>query len=167
MLIKFVFLLGLTLSIFTSETILAEESQITEEAPKADFDVGEEDEETIEGKDKKEDFVIENEEKLEKKESEDLLYLNYAQIILINKVYAKTQHLNLKINQSFFAEEFSILAKSCVRTSTNKAKDRLLLEITNYKTKEKVFFGWVFADSPSIYGLENPMYDIIFAQCNE
>ena len=38
-------------------------------------------------------------------------------------------------------------------------------EVTEKKTYDRVFTGWMFADSPGLHGVEHPVYDIWLTDC--
>lgn len=100
-------------------------------------------------------------------------YGNYAIVQALNKTTAKTSYLELKVGEKFSFGNIVITPHKCWQSPlSKKPENKILLEVSevkneaNDKTFEKrIFFGWMFSSSPSISGLEHPIYDIIAINC--
>ncbi len=131
---------------------------------------------------KKIDKIIENEEALkdgsgaeeEIKPEVDLSRFNNVAIVqALNKTTAKTSILDLKIGEKISFGSLKILAHKCWQSPLEqKPENKILLEIFEFKnesetksTEKRIFYGWIFSSSPSISGLEHPIYDIIALNC--
>jgi hypothetical protein len=107
---------------------------------------------------------------------------NFADIAILqalNKVTAKTSMLSIKVGNQMVFDKLIIKVHKCWRAPLDQSpEDKILLEI-NENTLEKtyklpsepdeekspLFYGWMFSSSPSISGLEHPVYDIIAIDC--
>lgn len=98
---------------------------------------------------------------------------NYAVVQALNKTTAKTSILELKVGEKFIFGSIKIIPHKCWQSPPEqKPENKILLEIieskheSNEKIIEKrIFYGWMFSSSPSISGLEHPIYDIIAINC--
>ncbi len=92
----------------------------------------------------------------------------------LNKVTAKTVILDLKIGQEARLGTMTIIAHKCWQSPPEqKPESKILLEIFEdqsneaAKGKKRIFYGWMFASSPSISGLEHPIYDFTALNCKK
>ena len=99
-------------------------------------------------------------------------YVSYAQIQALNKTTAKTSILDLKIGQRIAFGSLRIIAHKCWKSPLEqRPENKILLEIfesktdDNTKTEKRIFYGWMFSSSPSISGIEHPIYDITALNC--
>lgn len=106
----------------------------------------------------------------------------------LNKVTGKTSELRVKIGEEVTFGKLDIKVKRCWRAPLDqRPENKILLEIkeddsrqdldvinpqnsanTNQKSEElrrTIFYGWMFSSSPSISGLEHPIYDITAIEC--
>jgi hypothetical protein len=131
---------------------------------------------------KKIDKIIENEEDFNdefgaeeiKPEIADLSRFNNVAVVqALNKTTAKTSILDLKIGEKISFGSLKILAHKCWQSPLEqKPENKILLEIFEFKnesetklSEKRIFYGWMFSSSPSISGLEHPIYDIIALNC--
>lgn len=91
----------------------------------------------------------------------------------LNKTTAKTSILEMRIGDKIKFGRLSIIAHKCWQSSLDqKPESKILLEIFENKNDEsgaekevRIFYGWMFASSPSISGLEHPIYDLTALSC--
>ena len=94
---------------------------------------------------------------------------NVAVLQGLNKITAKTSEFEVKIGQEVEFGRLTIKAYSCWKSPPDqRPESKILLEI--YETdadnvKNRIFYGWMFASSPSTSGLEHPIYDITALNC--
>lgn len=98
-------------------------------------------------------------------------FQNIIIIKVLNKITGKTQTINMKINETIVFERLEIKPIICWKSyPEEEPENKLLVEIfennPNNTKKTKLFFGWIFSSSPSISGLEHPLYDIKLDNCN-
>lgn len=51
------------------------------------------------------------------------------------------------------------------QTIAEKTETQKVVDKTNDNSKKIIFYGWMFSSSPSISGLEHPIYDITVIEC--
>lgn len=99
---------------------------------------------------------------------------SFAQLQVLNKTTAKTSNLEIKIGEKAKFGSINITAKKCWKASLDqKPESKILIEVSEIKTSDKeeekeenkIFYGWLFASSPSVSGLEHPIYDIVAIDC--
>ncbi len=95
----------------------------------------------------------------------------------LNKVTAKFEELKVKVGDQVHFGRLTIEPLACrSATADSQPEHAALLEITEDKSaasekaaeKQKesnIFSGWVLASSPSLNGLEHPVYDISLVTC--
>jgi hypothetical protein len=106
-------------------------------------------------------------------DSDNSRYGNYAVIQALNKTTAKTSYLELKVGEKFNFGSIRITPHKCWQSPlSKKPENKILLEISDVKNEgddkqieKRIFFGWMFSSSPSISGLEHPIYDVIAINC--
>lgn len=102
-----------------------------------------------------------------------LRFYNYAVIQALNKTTAKTSVLEMRIGDKIRFGQISMIAHKCWQASLDqKPESKILLEVFENKSDEndkesekRIFYGWMFASSPSVSGLENPIYDLTAVSC--
>ena len=94
---------------------------------------------------------------------------NVAVVQGLNKTTAKTSILEMKIEDKVRFGQISVIAHKCLQAPLDqKPESKILLEVLESKNNEpekRIFYGWMFASSPSISGLEHPIYDLIALSC--
>ncbi|MES2676866.1 MAG: DUF2155 domain-containing protein [Pseudomonadota bacterium] len=87
----------------------------------------------------------------------------------LNKVTAKTLELRVKVGGQIEFGKLIIKAKKCWKSPADqRPENKILLEVEELNadgTKKPIFYGWMFSSSPSISGLEHPIYDITAIEC--
>ena len=93
-----------------------------------------------------------------------------AIIQALNKTTAKTSILEAKIGQKINFGQLTITARKCWQAPLDqKPESKILLEVFEDKNDgnpaKRIFYGWLFASSPSVSGLEHPIYDLAALGC--
>lgn len=95
-----------------------------------------------------------------------------AVIQALNKVTAKTSILELRVGGSIKFGKLTIQARKCWQASSEqRPESKILLEVFDEASdgkqpiKNRIFYGWMISSSPSISGLEHPIYDITAIGC--
>lgn len=115
----------------------------------------------------REDSVFQD--KLIKNQSEDR-FVNTIKLQGLNKITGKTFEIEVKVGEIINFERLKIIPIKCWKSYPEESpENKLLIRIfeTNLNDlKEKsIFYGWIFSSSPSISGLEHPLYDIKLEDC--
>jgi hypothetical protein len=95
-------------------------------------------------------------------------FYNIAVVQGLNKTTAKTSTLEIRIGEKTKFGQISIIAHKCWQASLDqKPESKILLEVFEKKEgiETRIFYGWMFASSPSISGLEHPIYDLTAVGC--
>jgi hypothetical protein len=87
----------------------------------------------------------------------------------LNKITAKTSEFEVKVGGKIEFGKLTIMIHKCWQAPLDqRPESKILMEIyeTNINNiKSKIFYGWMFASTPSISGLEHPIYDITAIGC--
>lgn len=99
---------------------------------------------------------------------------NFAGIAVLqclNKITAKTSEINVKVGSEFVFDKLTIKVDKCWKSPAyQRPENKILLEVFETLTdgtKKLIFYGWMFSSSPSISGLEHPVYDITAIACKK
>lgn len=88
----------------------------------------------------------------------------------LNKITGKTSTIEAKIGDVIQFEQLEILFLKCWKSYPEEnTENKLLLKIFENKDNKKnlIFYGWFFSSSPSISGLEHPLYDLKLLTCEK
>lgn len=90
----------------------------------------------------------------------------------LNKVTAKTSELQVKVGGSTTFGKLIIKVHKCWKSPADqRPENKILLQIDEIdvttNNKKQIFYGWMFSSSPSISGLEHPVYDITAISCKK
>jgi len=93
----------------------------------------------------------------------------HARFQALNKVTAHTSTIELEKGQEIRFGTLTIGLESCWKAAPEEMPESAaLLKITEQKTGEEkrpIFFGWMFASSPSVNALEHSVYDVVVLEC--
>lgn len=100
-------------------------------------------------------------------------FYNVAVVQVLNKITGKSSTFNMKIGEEVSFGKLTMTAKKCWKASLDQSPEsKILLEVFDYgeensnnKEKKRIFYGWMFSSSPSISGIEHPIYDIVAISC--
>jgi len=101
---------------------------------------------------------------------------NIATVQILNKTTAKNSMLDLRIGQKVNLGAITVKSHKCwMAPLDQKPETKILLEVFENKNSQeldanpaeskRIFYGWLFASSPSLSGLEHPIYDIVSIAC--
>ncbi len=100
------------------------------------------------------------------------LMRNTAEVQILDKTTAKSSVVDLKVGEEVAFDSLRIIAHKCWQSPLDqRPESKILLEISertadkDNEKEERIFYGWIFASSPSISGLEHPLYDITALNC--
>ncbi|MDA0902185.1 MAG: DUF2155 domain-containing protein [Proteobacteria bacterium] len=87
----------------------------------------------------------------------------------LNKITAKSSEFEVGIEDEVSFGRLTIIPHQCWQAPPDqRPESKILLEINEIgvnNVKKQIFYGWMFASSPSISGLEHPIYDITALNC--
>lgn len=88
----------------------------------------------------------------------------------LDKTIAKTSNLEIKVGEYVLFGSLKIIVHRCWQAPlAQEPESKILLEIfetqISNKQEKRIFYGWIFASSPSLSGLEHPIYDITAISC--
>ena len=98
-------------------------------------------------------------------------YKNVANLQGLNKVTARISAIEAPLGHAVQFGNLEIVVQKCWQAPpTERPENAALMEIWDRKpneTPQSVFRGWMFSSSPSLAGLEHPVYDIIVLSCEQ
>ena len=107
--------------------------------------------------------------------SDSLKFSPIAMLQILNKTTAKNLMIDLKVGQKVNLGAITLKAHKCWQAPLEqKPETKILLEVFENKNPEsnvnevqnsRIFYGWIFASSPSISGVQHPIYDIVAIAC--
>lgn len=87
----------------------------------------------------------------------------------LDKVTARVQTLRVPVGQPVTFGRLEILVKTCAaRPPEETPESSVLLQViktVGKDTRNKIFDGWMFASSPDISAMDDPVYDIWVLSC--
>ena len=94
---------------------------------------------------------------------------NIAILQGLNKITAKTSEFNVKVGEKIEFGKLTIIVHKCWQSPLDQSPEsKMLIEIFETDTKNvknRIFYGWMFSSTPSISGLEHPIYDVTAIGC--
>lgn len=88
----------------------------------------------------------------------------------LNKVTARISQLEAPVGTSVRFGNLEVIVQRCAKSAPNeRPENAALLEIFDRKPDEAAvvaYHGWMFSSSPSLSGLEHPVYDITVLECS-
>jgi len=92
-----------------------------------------------------------------------------AEIIILNKITAKSVKYIFSLNQPKEIGTLSIELKACLKGADafarNNAMAVLVREQHDKQPSRTIFYSWLFTHNPSISSFEHPVYEIIPLKC--
>jgi hypothetical protein len=109
------------------------------------------------------------EEAIENSKNSPLMKMGQAELIILNKITAKSTRDVFRIGEVKFFGNLSIEVHKCVKsTDPFNSNNLILLTIFDNKIEDdnlSVFHGWIVSSNPSISTLEHPVYEVIAVNC--
>lgn len=97
-------------------------------------------------------------------------FVNTASIRFLDKITAKSTTKLVKIGEREQFNKLIVLPLKCWKSYPEEMPENKLLikvfKINKNKEKKMIFYGWIFSSTPSISGIEHPMYDITLEDCS-
>lgn len=100
-----------------------------------------------------------------------LEFTRKAVLQILNKITAKTEKVTIPVGKKTYFGKLEIMVDKCWKSPLYQDPDsKILLEISQIKgenknNSERIFYGWMLASSPSVSGLEHPIYDVTALDC--
>lgn len=107
-------------------------------------------------------------------------FQDYAILQILDKTTAKSEVVKIKSGDSLNFENIDIKIHKCWQAPLDQKPDsKILMEVFEKKpitvdnksdqenNDNKIFHGWMIASSPSVSGLQHPVYDIVALDCKE
>ena len=89
----------------------------------------------------------------------------------LDKVTAHISKFEVALGQTATFGALKITPRACYsRPPTEEPKTTTFVEIDETQldgSEKRIFTGWMFAESPGIYGLEHPTYDVWLTECEK
>ncbi len=89
----------------------------------------------------------------------------------LDKVTAHISKIEIPVNETKTFGALKITPRACYsRPPTDEPKTTTFVEIDESQvdgSEKRIFTGWMFAESPGIYGLEHPTYDVWLTECQK
>lgn len=89
----------------------------------------------------------------------------------LDKVTAHISKIEIELNKTATFGALKITPRACYsRPPTDEPKTTTFVEIDETQldgSEKRIFTGWMFAESPGIYGLEHPTYDVWLTHCDK
>lgn len=94
---------------------------------------------------------------------------NMAMLRGLNKVIGRNSTLEAALGTITNFENLEIIVRKCWKAPPeDRPENAALLEVNEVRSGEapkQIFLGWMFSSSPSISGLEHPVYDLTVLSC--
>ncbi len=101
-------------------------------------------------------------------------FFNKATIQVLNKTNAKSEIFEIDVNKKTTIGSLKLTIHKCWQAPLEqRPESKMLVEVSENNSLEKnaqekrIFYGWMFASSPSISSLEHPIYDIVAINCKK
>lgn len=89
----------------------------------------------------------------------------------LDKVTARISKFEVELNKTVTFGALKITPRACYsRPPTEEPKTDTFVEVDETQldgSEKRIFTGWMFAESPGIYGLEHPTYDVWLTKCEK
>lgn len=94
-----------------------------------------------------------------------------AKLQWLDKVTARTSTFTMKVGETRAMSSLRITLRACRENPPIETPEAAaFLEVTEIKPGEQaepVFSGWMFASSPALSAMENPIYDVWVLGCEQ
>lgn len=120
-------------------------------------------------KERKASKLTDTPQAIENSKNSPLMKMEKAELIVLNKITAKSVKKTFNLGEVQFFGNLSIEVHKCVKsTDPFNANNLMLLTIFDNKIDDdnlSVFHGWIVSSNPSISTLEHPVYEVIAVNC--
>lgn len=87
----------------------------------------------------------------------------------LDKVTARVSKLQVSIDETTIFGALKITPRACyTRPPTERPRTSVFVEIDEIQLdgkEERIFTGWMFAESPGVHGVEHPVFDVWLTNC--
>lgn len=87
----------------------------------------------------------------------------------LDKVTAKISRLEIKLNETATFGALRVTPRACYsRPSTEQPKTSTFIEVNEVQLdgkENRIFSGWMFAESPGLNAVEHPVFDLWLTEC--
>src|SRR5512145_921818 len=101
--------------------------------------------------------------------SAELIKNPIAVFAALDKVTGRISHLEIPINQTVQFGALKVTPRVCNTRPTTEAPNTSSFvevdEVTLTGEVERIFTGWMFADSPGLHAVEHPVFDVWLTNC--
>jgi hypothetical protein len=89
----------------------------------------------------------------------------------LDKVTARISKFEVALGQTATFGALRVTPRTCYsRPSTEQPKTTTFVEVDEVQLdgkQKRIFTGWMFAESPGLYGVEHPTFDVWLTQCQK
>jgi hypothetical protein len=89
----------------------------------------------------------------------------------LDKVTARISKFPVELGKTYTFGALKVTPRVCYsRPPTEEPKTTTFVEVDETQldgSEKRIFTGWMFAESPGIYGLEHPTYDVWLTECEK
>jgi hypothetical protein len=96
-------------------------------------------------------------------------FVKHVQLQLLNKITGKALIIEAAVGETIIFEKLMLQLLHCWKSYPDEyPENKLLLKIhsNNDNLKKLIFYGWIFSSSPSVFGLEHPVYYVELKNCS-
>ena len=94
-----------------------------------------------------------------------------AVFAFLDKVTARISKMTIPLNKTVAFGSLKVTARACYsRPLTEEPKTTSFVEVDDLKldgTVERIFSGWMLAQSPGLHAVEHPVYDVWLTDCQK
>ncbi len=94
-----------------------------------------------------------------------------AVFAFLDKVTARISKMAIPLNKTVAFGSLKVTARACYsRPLTEEPKTTSFVEVDDLKldgTVERIFSGWMLAQSPGLHAVEHPVYDVWLTDCQK
>jgi hypothetical protein len=96
-------------------------------------------------------------------------YHRYADMILINKITAKSKIVKVAVGDNEYFGNIEIFVEKCwFNEDLYKPSHKILLKVTQHKLDEdpnEIYHGWLVSSNIPICDMQSPTYEVIAMRC--
>ena len=90
-----------------------------------------------------------------------------AELLVLDKVNAKSTPITLKVGQAAANSSLSIALRACAIRPPDLPRDSAAyFDITDSRPGAPAFHGWMLANEPGVSMLQHPVYDVRLVACH-
>jgi len=94
-----------------------------------------------------------------------------AVFAFLDKVTARISTKAIPLNQTYQFGSLKVTPRACFsRPATEEPKTTTFVEVDDLKldgTTQRIFSGWMLAQSPGLHAVEHPVYDVWLTDCQK